>query len=49
MFNTITHQQFLLLVKAFLKSLVGKKPVISQQEYDIFVITRVRGGAEDEC
>ena len=23
--------------------------VISQQEYDIFVITRVRGGAEDEC
>ena len=38
MFNTITHQQFLLLVKAFLKSLVGKKPVISQQEYDIFVI-----------
>ena len=43
MFNTITHQQFLLLVKAFLKSLVGKKPVISQQEYDIFVInTRPR-------
>ena len=42
-FNTITHQQFLLLVKAFLKSLVGKKPVISQQEYDIFVInTRPR-------
>ena len=43
MFNTITHQQFLLLIKAFLKSLVGKKPVISQQEYDIFVInTRPR-------
>ena len=34
------------------KNEVGKGKsvyVISQQEYDIFVITRVRGGAEDEC
>ena len=29
--------------------LIGEVLVISQYEYDILVITRVRGEAEDEC